>query len=91
MIVPAAVVGTAAGYWNRVADSVDFVTAAECTGTAYADCLWQCWRHGTAIGFLCDELALWDCMRRKRSWTGKKQKAEKRSCPCGQCGTDSML
>ena len=39
-------------HWNRVADSVDFVTAAECTGTAYADCLWQC--GGMDGGFLCD-------------------------------------
>ena len=35
-----------------MADSVDFVTAAECTGTAYADCLWQ--GGGMDGGFLCD-------------------------------------
>ena len=43
---------TGSRHWNRVADSVDFVTAAECTGTAYADCLWQC--GGMDGGFLCD-------------------------------------
>ena len=57
-----------------MADSVDFVTAAECTGTAYADCLWQC---GGMDGGFCVITALWGLYAAQRV-DREKQKQKKK-------------
>ena len=82
-----------------MADSVDFVTAAECTGTAYADCLWQC---GGMDGGFCVITALWGLVCGAKSGQGKAEKEAVRvdnavrtacyksgiygyCCACGAC------